>query len=159
MAVTGDTATFVTAAGPRATRSVATVDDIEPELVGFVRTAVRWLDPRFPQTGRRGSRERGAWTDDQQVETEMVQVEELAKDGRGLRIIRLYRITPPDGPYEGAIRIIALGVANNARLELRWNFVASETEVRGTSAELTVEGTRHVECVEDFRSWFDTAGN
>jgi hypothetical protein len=156
MAVTGDTATYVTAAGRRATRSVATVDEIEPELVAFVRTAVRWLDPRFPQTGRRGPREGGGWTDDQQVETVIQQVEELARDGRGLRIIRLYRIAPPGEPYDGAIRIIALGAANDARLELRWNFVASETEVRGTSAELTVDGARHVECVEDFRSWFDT---
>ncbi len=156
MAVTGDTATFVTAAGHRALRTVASVDEIEPELIGFVRTAVRWLDPRFPQSGGRRPGERGGWTDDQQVETEFVQVEELARDGRGLRIIRLYRITSPGGPYDGAIRIIALGAANGARLELRWNFVASEAEVRGTSAELTVDGARHVECVADFRSWFDT---
>jgi hypothetical protein len=155
MAETGDTATYVSAAGPRATRSVATVDEIEPELVGFVRTAVRWLDPRFPQTGRRGPREGGNWTDDQQVETVMVQVEELAQDGRGLRIIRLYRVAPPGEASEGALRIIALGVANDARLELRWNFLASVTEVRGTSVELTVEGARHVECIADFHSWFD----
>lgn len=151
-----NTATFVTAAGHRATRSVASIDEIEPELIGFMRTAVRWLDPRFPQNGGRGPRERGDWTDDQQVKTEFVQVEERARDGRGLRIIRLYRITSPGGPYDGALRIIVLGAANDARLELRWNFVASETEVRGTSAELTVDGARRVECVADFRSWFDT---
>ena len=155
MAVTGETATFVTAAGHRATRIVASVDEIEPELVGFVRSAVRWLDPRFPQKGRRGQAVGGGWTDDDQVETAFKQVEELADDGRGLRIIRLYRIAPLDEPCEGAIRIIVLGAANDARLELRWNFLATETEVRGTSAELTVEGARHVECVEDFRSWFD----
>jgi len=159
MAVTGDTAIFVTAAGRRATRSVASVDEVEPELLGFVRTAVRWLDPRFPQKGRRGSPVGGGWTDDQQVETVVREVEELAPDGRGLRIIRLYRMTPPGGPYEGAIRIIAVGAANDARLELRWNFVASETEVRGTSVELTVDGARHVECVADFHSWFDTIHN
>lgn len=155
MAVTGDTATFVTATGPRATRGVATVEEIEPELRGFVRNAVRWLDPRFPQRGRRSDPVEGGWTDDQQVETVMQQVEELTADGRGLRIIRLYRIAPPPEPYEGAIRIIVVGAANDARLELRWNFVASELEVRGTSAELTVDGPRHVECVADFLSWFD----
>lgn len=159
MAVTGDTATFVTAAGPRATRSVPTVDAIEPELIGFVRTAVRWLDPGFPQKGRRTAAVKGGWTDDEQVETEMTQVEELTHDGRGLRIIRLYRMAPPEGPFEGAIRIIVVGAANDARLELRWNFVASETEVRGTSAELTVEGSRQYDCIEDFRSWFETTGN
>src|SRR6188768_4393060 len=111
MAVTGDTATFVISTGPRATRTVAAVDAIENELVGFVRTAVRWLDPRFPQSGGRRPGERGSWTDDQQVETEFVQVEELARDGRGVRIIRLYRMTPPGGPFEGAIRIIVLGAA------------------------------------------------
>ncbi len=116
-----DTATLVTATGLRATRTVATVDDIEPELVGFVRTAVRWLDPRFPQKG----------------------------------LLRLYRMTPIDGPYEGAIRIIAVGVANEARLELRWNFVASDTEVRGTSALLIVEGARETDCIADFVNWFD----
>jgi len=157
--VASDTETFVVAAGPRATRTVATVDEIEPELVGFVRSAVRWLDPAFPQKGRRGDRVKGGWTDEQQVETEMTQVEELTPDGRGLRIIRLYRMTPPGGPFEGAIRVIAVGAANQAKLEVRWNFIASEAEVRGTSAELTVDGTRQFECVEDFKSWFETGGN
>lgn len=55
----------------------------------------------------------------------------------------------------GAIRIIAVGAANDARLELRWNFVASLTEVRGTTAELTVDGARHSDCVADFRRCFD----
>ncbi|MEO8698916.1 MAG: hypothetical protein ABI867_02700 [Kofleriaceae bacterium] len=150
-----DTATLVTATGLRATRTVATVDDIEPELVGFVRSAVRWLDPRFPQTGLRDEGGRGGWIGDDQVETEMTQFEELAHDGRGVRIIRLHRMTPVDGAYEGAIRIIALGVANEARLELRWNFVASEIEVRGTSALLIVEGARESQCIADFVSWFD----
>lgn len=151
-----DTATFITATGHRATCSVASVDEIEPELVAFVRTLVRWLDPRFPETGRREPPVGGGWTDDQQIETQFQQVEELARDGRGLRILRLYRMTPPGGPFEGAIRIVALGAANDARLELRWNFVASEFEVRGTSAELTVEGAGQVECADDFRSWFET---
>jgi hypothetical protein len=144
--------TFITAAGPRATRSV---DEIEPELIRFVRTAVRRIDPHFPETGGRGQRVRGGWTDDQKVETEFVQVEELAPDGRGLRILRLYRMTSPGPPWDGAVRVIALGMANDARLELRWNFVASATEVCGTSAELTVEGAPDAGCAQDFRSWFD----
>ncbi|MBA3460765.1 MAG: hypothetical protein H0T46_12430 [Deltaproteobacteria bacterium] len=159
MAVTGDTPTFVTAAGPRATRTVPNVDAIEPELVGFVRSAVRWLDPGFPQKGTRGERVKGGWKDDQQVETEFTQVEEVTSDGRGIRILRLYRMTEPGPPWEGAIRVIALGAANGARLEVRWNFIANESGIRGTSAELTAEGPRHHECVADFQSWFATPGN
>lgn len=159
MPAIGDSATFVTAAGPRATRTVPNVDAIEPELVQFVRSAVRWLDPGFPQKGTRGERVRGGWKDDEQVETEFTQVEELANDGRGIRIIRLYRMTEPGPPWEGGLRVIALGLANGARLEVRWNFVANESEIRGTSAELTVEGPRQFECIADFQSWFETAGN
>lgn len=159
MAATGDSATFVTASGPRATRVVANVDEVEGELLGFVRNAVRWLDPRFPQKGRRGQGVRGAWTDAEQAETEMTQVEELTPDGRGVRIIRLVRVVTEGEPSDGAIRVIAVGVANDARLELRWNFITSETEVRGTSAELTVDGPRSTECVADFLSWFEQGGN
>ena len=159
MSATGDTATFVTAAGPRATRTVPTVDTVEPELVGFVRSAVRWLDPSFPQKGIRGERVRGDWKDDQGVETEFTQAEELTSDGRGIRIIRVYRMTPPAPPWEGAIRVIAVGATNGARLEVRWNFIATESEIRGVSAELTVEGPRQFECIADFKSWFDTFGN
>jgi hypothetical protein len=150
-----DTATLITSTGPRATRTIANVDDIEGELVGFVRTAVRWLDPRFPQTGHRGERGRGGWTGDDQVETEMTQLEELAHDGRGIRIIRLHRDVLIDDGYEGAIRVIAVGVANDQRLEVRWNFLATENEVRGKSALLIVEGERQSECIADFVSWFD----
>lgn len=71
----------------------------------------------------------------------------------------MYRIPSDDQPFEGAVRVIALGAANDARLELRWNFLATDIEVRGTSAELTVDGAGHGECVESFRSWFDTVGN
>lgn len=159
MAATDDTATFVTAAGPRATRTVPTVDTVEPELVGFVRSAVRWLDPSFPQKGIRNQGVKGGWTDDEKVPTEFTQFEELSTDGRGIRIIRLYRMTPPAPPWEGAIRVIAVGVANGARLEVRWNFIADESEIRGRNAELTVEGPRYTECVADFQSWFETAGN
>lgn len=154
-----DTATFVTAAGPRATRTVPNVDAIEPELVGFVRSAVRWLDPGFPQKGIRDKGVKGGWTDDEQVPSEFTQFEELSSDGRGIRIIRVYRMTPPAPPWEGALRVIAVGAANGARLEVRWNFIADENQIRGTTAELTVEGPRHTECVADFQSWFETAGN
>ena len=156
--VTVDTATFVTAAGRRATRTVANVDEIEPDLRGFVRSAVRWLDPGFPQKGVRGPGQHGSWTDDQAA-TEFTQFDELSRDGRGLRIIRLYKTAPPGEPFEGAVRIIVVGAANGARLELRWNFLATENEVRGTSAELTVEGERQYDCIQDFQAWFDTLGN
>lgn len=159
MAASDDTATFVTAAGPRATRTVPTVDAIEPELVGFVRSAVRWLDPSFPQKGVRDKGVKGGWTDDEKVESEFTQFEELSSDGRGIRIIRVYRMTPPAPPWEGAIRVIAVGAANGAKLEVRWNFIADENQIRGTRADLTVEGPRHTECVADFQSWFATAGN
>jgi hypothetical protein len=172
-----DAEIFITSTGPLATRVVPTVDDVEPEFIGFVRSWVLWLDPGFPQTGRRGSyskggirneslkdggwedglRVRGSWIDDHKVKTEFVQAEEITPDDRGLRILRLYRITPqlPHGPYEGAIRVYTLGAANGARLELRWNFIASENEVRGISAQLTVEGAGHSGCVADFRRLFD----
>ena len=159
MSATGDTATFVTAAGPRATQIVPNVDTVEPDLVAFVRSAVRWLDPSFPQKGTRDKGVKGGWTDDQQVETEFTQFEELTSDGRGIRIIRLYRMSPPVPPWQGAIRVIAVGAANGARLEIRWNFIADENEIRGTTAELTVEGPRQFECIADFKSWFDTFGN
>lgn len=159
MAAASDTEVFLIAAGDQATRTVPNVDEIEPELVEFVRRVVRWLDPDFPETGERGTRVRGDWLDDQQIQTEFVQVQELAPDGRGLRILRLYRVTPPGGPYEGAVRVVAEGLATGARLELRWNFVASHLDVRGTSAELTVDGPGHLEVVEAFRGRFEPIGN
>ena len=48
-----------------------------------------------------------------------------------------------------------MGVANDARLELRWNYIATENDVRGTSALLIVEGERQSECIADFVSYFD----
>lgn len=146
--------TYETATGPRATKIVESIDAIEPELVAFVRGTARWLDPSFPQRGRRGPNERGGWTDDNQVETLMQQVEVFDAAGRGLRIIRLYRVVTPGDPHEGAIRVIAVGLANDAKLELRWNLIASHLEVRGTSAELTVEGPHQDQCVADFHEWF-----
>jgi hypothetical protein len=153
--MTDDTATFVMATGARATQTVARVDGIVPQLVAFVRGTARWLDPDFPQRGRRGDAVDGSWTDDEGVETVMQQVEELYLDERGLRIIRLRRLQPPEGPHEGAVRVIAVGLGDGAKLELRWNFLASDTEVRGTSAALIVDGARRVHCVADFQRWFE----
>jgi hypothetical protein len=153
--MTDDTTTFVTASGPLATRTVATLDAIEHQLVAFVRGTARWLDPDFPQRGRRGDAVDGSWTDDENVETVMQQVEELYLDGRGLRIIRLHRQQTPDGPHEGAVRVVAVGLADDAKLEVRWNFLASDTELRGTSAALMVDGARQVHCVADFQRWFE----
>jgi hypothetical protein len=148
------TTTFETASGPRATKTVESIDVVEPQLTAFVRGTARWLDPFFPQHGTRGPNERGGWTGDDGIETQMQQVEELDAEGRGIRVIRLYRVTPPGGPFEGAARIVAVGLSEGVELELRWNFVASDTEVRGTSAELTVDGSGKEECVADFRQWF-----
>lgn len=153
--MTDDRTTFVMASGPRATQTVATVAAIEPQLVAFVRGTARWLDPDFPQRGRRHDAVLGSWTDDEQVETVMQQVEELYLDGRGVRIIRVYRMETRDGPHEGAVRVVAVGLADDAKLEVRWNFLASGTEVRGTSVALMVDGARQVHCVADFQRWFE----
>lgn len=160
MAYSLDNATLVLASGPRATRVIANADEIEPELVGFVRNAVRWIDPKFPQKGQRGQGVRGSYTDPTtEVETEMTQVEELAPDGRGIRIIRMIKIVTEGDPIEGVVRVVAVGVANGGQLELRWNFTATEWELRGGSAQLTVEGPRQEECIADFLSWFEQGGN
>jgi hypothetical protein len=152
--MTSESATVETASGQRVTPIVESVDAIEPMFCTFVRGTARWLDPFFPQRGSRSAPARGGWTGDDAVETQMQEVDEVDPDGRGLRLIRLYRMTPPGGPFEGALRVAAVGLPDGFELELRWNFVASDTEVRGTSAELTVEGRRKEECLADFRRWF-----
>jgi hypothetical protein len=144
------TALFEIAAGPRATQTVDSVDAIAPQLVAFVRGAARWLDPWFPQRGLPGPGERGSWTD-HGVTVAVQQVEELS-DGRGLRIIHLRR-GPSGDAHQGAIRVVAVGLGRRM-LELRWNFVAGEHGLRGSSAELTVDGDGGDQCVADFRRWF-----
>ena len=134
--------------------TVDSVDIIEPQLVVFVRGTARWLDPTFPPHGRRGLNERAQWTDDAEIETKMQRVTEFDMYQRGVEIIRLYRTDPPEGPCPGSIRVIAAGLPEGCVLELRWEFVASEHDVRGTSAELTVGGLNHGECLTDFRRWF-----
>jgi hypothetical protein len=150
--VTEDTAIYETATGPRATLAIESLDALEPQLVAFVRSSARWLDARFPQAGRRGPNEGGGWTEDSGAAVTVMQTEELA-EGRGVRIIRLLRAL--GDARTGAIRIIAVGLAPPAQLELRWDFDAAEDGLRGTSAELTAEGAHHEECLADFHRWFD----
>jgi hypothetical protein len=155
--------TFEIATGPRATLAVETLDAIEPQLLAFLRGTARWLDPGFPQHGTRGPAQRGGWSENQAadqvgnevanaVDVDMQQVDELL-DGRGVRIIRLHRAPTSEGAHEGAIRLQVVGLAHS-QLELRWNFAASAEGLRGTSAELTLEGVQHEACVADFRRWF-----
>jgi hypothetical protein len=112
------------------------------------------LDPSFPQSGDRGPKERGQWTNDDQTITYMQQVEELDGDKRGIRTIRLLRHRLPGEPNEGALRVIAVGLANDAVLEVRWNIIVSATEVRGQDAELKVDGANKDKCIADFRECF-----
>ncbi|HTL34380.1 MAG TPA: hypothetical protein VL326_14735 [Kofleriaceae bacterium] len=146
---------YETAAGPFATRIVETLDAVEPELVTFVRTWARYLDARDLAEGTRGPKERGQWVDDDGITTYMQQVEDFDADGRGIRTIRLLRHEVEGGPNEGALRVIAIGLANDAKLELRWNVIVSPEEVRGTSAELTAEGAGREQCIAAFRDQFD----
>jgi hypothetical protein len=149
-----ETTTQETATGPRATRTVETVDSVEPELAQYVRRSALLLDPSFPQSGDRGPKERGQWTNDDQTITYMQQVEELDGDKRGIRTIRLLRHRLPGEPNEGALRVIAVGLANDAVLEVRWNIIVSATEVRGQDAELKVDGANKDKCIADFRECF-----
>lgn len=146
--------TYEVAKGPRATRTVETIDAVEPELVTFVRASARSLDPSFPQSGTRGPKARGQWKDDDQVPTLMQQVEELDTQGRGIRMIRTVTTRTPGEPHEGAVRVIAVGLPNGARLEIWWDIILSATEVRGTSIELTVAGEGKQKCIADFHDWF-----
>ena len=130
---------MITAIGPGATRTVESALALEPLLVAFVRGTARWLDPWFPQRGRRGP---PAIVDD------VPHVDELDFEGRGVRLIR----------EDGALRIIAVGLVD-ATLELRWSFAASGGKVRGTSAELVVTGPHHEQCVADFEQWFGDQAN
>lgn len=120
----------VTATGPGATRVVASVEAFEPLLVAFVRGTARWLDPWFPQRGRRG-------------EPAGQVVEELDFERRGLRLIR----------HADALELVAVGL-EDATLALRWSYVVAGSEIRGTSVQLTVDGPHHASCIADFETWF-----
>lgn len=147
--------TVTVSTGPRATRTAETIDPIERELVSFVRRTARWLDLEFPADGQRGPNERGQWTGDDGVVTMMQQVEAFDGNGRGIRTLRLMRVGPPGGPHESTLRVVAVGLANHAQLELDWSFTTTDQELRGTSAELTVSGAGEERCVAAFRDWFD----
>jgi hypothetical protein len=129
----------ITAIGKGATRTVDSVEAIEPLLVAFVRGTARWIDPWFPQRGRRGP---------PTIVDNVPQSEELDFEGRGVRLIR----------EDGALRIVAVGLVD-ATLELRWSFAASGGEVRGTSVDLVVTGLHHEQCVADFECWFGDQAN
>ena len=144
---------YETAQGPRATRTVETVDAIEPELVMWVRTTARALDPAFPQNGTRDRKQKGQWETDG-VTTLMHLVEELDEHGRGIRIIRTIETGTEGEPHKGAVRVIAVGLPNSTQLEIWWDIIVSAAEVRGTSIELTVEGERKQQCIARFHDWF-----
>lgn len=152
--MTAETTIYETSDGPRAKQIVETVDAVEPAFVAFVRNcATHCQDPTFPQTGQRGPKERGQWANSDGSITYMQQVEEFDDAGRGIRMIRLIKHAAPGEPKEGALRMIAVGLPNNARLELRWEMVVSATEVRGTSLEIAVDGAGRDKCIAAFREW------
>ena len=153
----GGADSFHTAVGSRATRTVANLDSVEPELAMFVRGSARWLDPTFPRQGTRGPKERGQWTDEDQVPTYMQLVKEYAADGRGLEFIRTVSTKVPGEPHEGAHRVVAVGLGEGVKLELWWSIVISANEVRGKNIELIVAGANSYECIADFRAWFGPA--
>ena len=151
-----DTETCVIAKGPRATGIVETLDQVEPDLMTFVRASARRLDSTFPMSGERGTGQRGQWTDDDGVKNFFTQVEEFDSQGRGIRVVRLMFVGEPAGePHPGAITIAAIGLANDAKLTLRWDFITSGEHIRGTSAALFVAGTAKEDCIADFRDLFD----
>lgn len=144
---------YETAQGHRATRTVGTVDEVEPELATWVRKTARALDPGFPQSGTRGPKQKGQWETDG-VTTLMHLVEALDEHGRGIRIIRTIETGTEGEPHKGAVRVVAVGLPNNAQLEIWWDIIVSATEVRGTSIELTVDGECKQQCIAGFHDWF-----
>jgi hypothetical protein len=137
--------------GARATRTVQTGADIERELMAFVRRTARWIDLEFPETGQRGPGERGQWTDDDGVVTLMQQVEELDANGRGIRSIRYMRV----GKGDGTLSVVAVGLPNNAQLDVDWSFTNTAEGLQGTQAMLTVSGAGEERCIAAFNDWFD----
>lgn len=137
----------------RATAVVASLDAIEPEFTTFVRRCALLLDPSFPQSGWRNQTHQGQWKSADQVTTIMQEAEDLDEHGRGLQLVRTVVPRDPGDPHEGAFRVIAVGLVDDAKLELWWEVVATATEVRGVSLELSVEGTAAPACVTAFRDW------
>jgi hypothetical protein len=153
-----DNDTCVIAKGPRALRVVESLDHVEQELVMFLRTSARWLDPTFPQSGERGTGQRGQFTGSDGLETLFIEVDEFDADGRGVRMTRyLYLGSVPDseeGENKGAFTAEAIGLTA-ATFTLRWEFITSAAEVRGAFAALFVSGAAKEQCIADFRDWFD----
>jgi len=150
-----ETETCVVARGPLATRIVETVDQVEPELATFLRDSARRLDPAFPQSGQRGQGKRGQLTGDDGVKRLFTEVEELDSQGRGIRTVRTLNVGPEGGPHECAIWVTAVGLANDAKLTVRWDFITTAQEVRGLSAALFVQGLGTELCIAAFRELFD----
>lgn len=147
-------ATFEVCRGRRATQTIWSLDDIEPELLTFIRGTARWLDPFYPQRGARGAGQRGQWTQADGAKVSMMLVEEFAADGRGIRITRLLIVPAREGGVYGAtIRLEAIGLVD-AKLVLQCDFAADEQALRGTLAALTVQGPHDEACLADFRMWF-----
>jgi hypothetical protein len=141
------------ATGPRAQQAIASLDDIEPELLLFMRGTARWMDPWFPQRGLRGDPQRGEWTQDDGIKVYMRLCDELV-DGKGIRMIRFYYApVGSDDVHVVAIRLQVVGLVD-AELELRCNFDADVNSLRGTSAVLSVAGVGHEQCLADFHRWF-----
>lgn len=105
---------------------------LEALLVAFVRGSARWLDPWFPQRGRRGQ---------PAIVDGVEQVEELDFEGRGVRLLR----------EDKTLRIVGVGLVD-ATIELHWSFAAS-------AAELVVTGPQSEECLADFACWFGDQPN
>ncbi|HUS29115.1 MAG TPA: hypothetical protein VMZ53_11410 [Kofleriaceae bacterium] len=149
-----DTETCEIAKGPRAVRIVSSADEVEPELVAFVRSSARWIDPTFPQSGDRALGQKGQYTNDEGIECYFTQVEEYDSDGRGVRIVRYMRVLTPLGPHDTSMTVTAIGLANNASLAVRWDFITTEQNLRGKSAAIFISGARKDQCIADFREWF-----
>ena len=150
------------AKGPRALQLVETVDAVAPELVMVLRRFARWLDPTFPQEpGEPCLGEKGQWTSDGIV-TLFTQVDELNALGLGVRIIRKlsykHRYSDDDEFEEnkqGSVAVHAIGLPNGGELSINWKLIVNGREVRGTSAELWIDGPNVEACVADFRDVFD----
>jgi hypothetical protein len=150
-----DAEACVIAKGPRSTRIVETIDQVEPEFEAFVRQTARRLDPAFPRSGLRAQGKRGQFTSDAGVQTLFTEVDTFDSDGRGIRTQRFMYVGEAGGPHNGALSVAAIGLENDATLTVRWNYVVAATEITGISAALFVRGAAKENCIVDFRDWFD----
>jgi hypothetical protein len=90
------------------------------------------------------------------VQTLFTQVEEFDAHSRGIRVVRYVDLGQIEGdPYKCAMTVAAIKLANAAPLSLRWDFITSSEEVRGTSCALFVSGAGKEQCIAEFREVFD----